>query len=54
MPKNAQMELLWRKFELQRMRWRLVNKVEVDPFVLPAALDWLDGEVAQIEKAIAG
>ncbi|CAM4182730.1 hypothetical protein L1N85_11240 [Paenibacillus alkaliterrae] len=49
-----ELELRWRKYELQRMRWRLTNRIEVDPRVLPTALDWLDGEIAQIEKALAG
>lgn len=52
MLKDKLLELRWRKFELQRMRWRLVHRAHADPFVLPAALDWLDGEIAEMEKAI--
>lgn len=52
MLKKDHLDLMWRKFELQRMRWRLVNRCDADPFVLPAALDWLDGEIADMKKAI--
>lgn len=36
------------------MRWQLLNKADVDPFVLPAALDWIDGEVHAINMALGG
>lgn len=45
-----ELELLWRKFELLRMRWRLTNGIVYsDPKVLPAALDWIDGQIAEME-----
>lgn len=47
-------ELEWERYDLLRMKWRLQNRAEVDPFVLPAALDWLDGELLYIEKALDG
>lgn len=45
-------DLQWRRYELLRMRWRLINGLtECDPFVFPAALDWLDGEIEALKKA---
>lgn len=47
------LDLLWRKFELLRMRWRLTTgRVYSDPNVLPAALDWLDGQIAEMEESL--
>lgn len=44
-------DLLIRKFDLMRMRWQLLNgRAECDPETLPAALDWLNGEIAALEK----
>ncbi|MCM3041686.1 hypothetical protein M3201_18490 [Paenibacillus motobuensis] len=44
-------ELIWRKFELMRLRWRLLNgRAQCDSEILPAALDWLNGQIASIEK----
>lgn len=49
------LDLLIRKFELMRMRWGIANgRVKCHPDVKPAALDWLDGEIAAIEKASSG
>ncbi|WP_172963973.1 hypothetical protein [Paenibacillus sp. Cedars] len=40
-----------RRLELKLLRWKLVyGRIEVDPEVLPAALDWLDGEIASLEN----
>lgn len=44
-------DLQWRKLELKRLRWRLLNgRCQCDPDVLPAALDWLNGEIERIEN----
>lgn len=52
MPELA--ELKYRKSKLQMFRWRLASRTaQADPFVVPAALDWLDGEIEAIKKAIA-
>ncbi|SFE10918.1 hypothetical protein SAMN04487969_10198 [Paenibacillus algorifonticola] len=46
------MAMTWRRYDLQRMRWRLINYPHLaEPDVLPAALDWLDGEIAAMKKA---
>ncbi|MCI1777154.1 MAG: hypothetical protein LKI04_24395 [Paenibacillus lautus] len=38
-----------RRLELKLIRWRLeVGRIEIDPEVLPAALDWIDGEIAAL------
>lgn len=38
-----------RRLELRRLRWRLTNgRAACNPDVLPAALDWLDGEIAEL------
>lgn len=50
----SRQELKWERYDLLRMRWRLINRAMVDPQVLPAALDWIDSEVARIEKALGG
>lgn len=40
------LNLVWRRLELLRLRWRLVNgRVYCDPEILPAALDWIDSEL---------
>lgn len=39
--------LAWRRLELFRLRWRLLNgRVSCDPELLPAAIDWIDSELA--------
>lgn len=52
MPLRAELlDLIWRKYELLRIRWRLITgRTYSDPEVLPAALDWIDGEIAEISK----
>lgn len=43
-------DVIWRRFELLRIRWNLTNgRIYCDPEVLPAALDWIDGELAGLE-----
>ncbi|WP_157686451.1 hypothetical protein [Paenibacillus senegalimassiliensis] len=38
-----------RKFDLMRRRWQLLNgRATCDPELLPAALSWLDGEIAAL------
>ena len=54
MTRMQEADLRWHKHQLLRTRWQLLNRAEVDPHVLPAALDWIDGEVADIEKALSG
>lgn len=47
--------LLNRKFDLLLFRWRLVNfRTSADPDVLPAAVWWIDCEVAEINKTLEG
>jgi len=47
--------LLNRKFELLLFRWRLINyRSSADPEVIPAAVWWIDGEVAEINKTLEG
>lgn len=44
------LEVIWRRFELLRFRWSLTNgRVKCDPETLPAALDWIDSELAVLE-----
>jgi len=41
--------------DLQRMRWRLLNnRIDADSMVAPAAVDWLNIKIAEIEKALGG
>lgn len=47
-------DLLIEKLDLLRMRWRLLNRVTVEPHVLPAALDWINSELDKVEKALIG
>ncbi|MNJ62655.1 hypothetical protein D3C77_585040 [compost metagenome] len=43
------LDLLIRKFELMRMRWGIENgRIQCEPGVKPAALDWLNGEIAAL------
>lgn len=45
------MNEMLRRLELKLLRWKLVyGRIEVNPEVLPAALDWLDGEIAALEN----
>ncbi|WP_158081710.1 hypothetical protein [Paenibacillus selenitireducens] len=44
-------ELQWRKLELKRLRWKLQSGLyQCDPEVLPAAVDWLNGEISRIDN----
>ncbi|WP_138755776.1 hypothetical protein [Paenibacillus sinopodophylli] len=39
-------ETRWRIYELMRMRWQLLNRPgNADPFVIPAAVDFLSSEI---------
>lgn len=43
------MTLLWRKYELLRIRWRIIEGITpVDPEVKPQSLAWLDKEIEEI------
>ncbi|MGG1879097.1 hypothetical protein ABDI30_16210 [Paenibacillus cisolokensis] len=45
------MNEMLRRLELKLIRWRLeVGRIKVDPEVRPAALSWLDGEIAALEN----
>lgn len=45
-----ELELLWRKFELLRLRWRITTgRTPGDPEVLAAAVCYLDNQIAEIE-----
>lgn len=45
------MNKILRRLELKHLRWRLeVGRIEVDPEVLPAALCWINGEIAALEN----
>jgi len=51
MPKS----LLDRKSELLVMRWQLINRrTNADPEVIPAAVWWIDQEVAEINMTLLG
>ncbi|BCG57457.1 hypothetical protein [Paenibacillus sp. URB8-2] len=40
----------WRRLELKRLKWQINNgRAKCNPEVTPAALDWLDGEIAELE-----
>jgi len=43
-------ELRWRIYQLKRQRWQLLNRGYGDPEVTPAAVDWLDGQIAEAER----
>lgn len=41
------LDLVWRRYELLRFRWQLTNgRTSCDPDTLPAALDWIESELA--------
>jgi hypothetical protein len=42
-------ELMKRIADLRAFRWRMMNG-KGDPEVLPAAIDWLDGAIAEHER----
>lgn len=47
--------LLDRKSKLLVSRWRLINRLtNADPEVIPAAVWWIDQEVAEINQTLEG
>lgn len=41
------LNLAWRRLELLRFRWQLLHgRVSCDPETLPAAIDWIDSQLA--------
>ena len=47
--------LLDRKYDLLRKRWQLLNRrTSADLDVIPAAVWWIDCEVAEINKTLLG
>ncbi|SEU32559.1 hypothetical protein [Paenibacillus sp. NFR01] len=50
-PQAPAADLLWYRLQLRRRRWQLQSgRVESHPEVLPAALDWLAGEIEQLKS----
>ncbi|MGG1878242.1 hypothetical protein ABDI30_11830 [Paenibacillus cisolokensis] len=48
---NRKVNEMLRRLELKLIRWRIeVGRIKVDPEVLPAALDWVNGEIAALEN----
>lgn len=43
------LNLAWRRLELLRIRWKLINGLApCDPETLPAAVDWIDSQLAEM------
>lgn len=48
-------EVEWRRYELMRMRWQLLNRPgNADPFVIPAAVDLLSSEIEAMKNDHSG